>query len=123
MKPAVATNVEAVREATSQARRGGLTVGLVPTMGALHEGHASLLRAARAETGFVIASIFVNPTQFGPNEDLSRYPRTWDADLEVCRREGTDLIFAPEPAVLYPPGFCTYAEVHGLQNGLCGAAR
>jgi pantoate--beta-alanine ligase len=123
MKPAVANTIEAVRKAINQARRDGLTIGLVPTMGALHEGHASLLRAARAETGFVVASIFVNPTQFGPNEDLARYPRTLDADLETCGREGTDLVFVPEVAVMYPPGSCTTVEVHGLQDGLCGASR
>lgn len=123
MLPAVATTIDAVRRAVADARQRSLTVGLVPTMGALHEGHASLLRAARAETGFVVATIFVNPTQFGPNEDLSRYPRTWDADLDLCRREGTDLVFAPEPATVYPPGFSTFVEVQGLQDGLCGASR
>jgi len=92
-------------------------------MGALHEGHASLCRAARAETGFVVVSIFVNPTQFGPSEDFSRYPRTWDADLELCGREGVDLVFAPEAAAIYPPGFSTHVEVAGLQDGLCGASR
>jgi pantoate--beta-alanine ligase len=92
-------------------------------MGALHEGHASLLRAARAETGFVVASIFVNPAQFGPHEDFGCYPRTLEADLDVCSAAGVDLVFAPEAATVYPPGFCTYVEVHGLQDGLCGAAR
>jgi pantoate--beta-alanine ligase len=92
-------------------------------MGALHEGHASLIRAARAETGFVVVSIFINPTQFGPNEDLARYPRTLDHDLEVCAREGTDLVFVPEAATIYPPGYRTYVEVHGLQDLLEGAHR
>src|SRR5579862_6333309 len=123
MKPLVLPRIDEVRVAVADARRRSLTIGLVPTMGALHEGHASLLRAARAETGFVVASIFVNPTQFGPNEDFSRYPRTWDADLDLSGREGTDLVFAPETAILYPPGFCTYAEVLGLPDHLCGASR
>src|SRR4051812_33209542 len=92
-------------------------------MGALHAGHASLLRAARAETGFVVASVFVNPTQFGPAEDLSRYPRPFEKDLELCRAEGVDLVFHPEPAEVYPPGFCTSVEVGGLQDVLCGASR
>jgi pantoate--beta-alanine ligase len=121
--PPVVQTIAAVRRAVADARRRGLTVGLVPTMGALHEGHASLLRAARAEAGYVVVSIFVNPTQFGPAEDLARYPRTPEHDLEVCAREGADLIFAPEPAVMYPPGFRTYVEVHGLQDVLCGASR
>lgn len=121
--PIIATAIDAVRQAVTAARGRGLTVGLVPTMGALHEGHASLLRAARAETGFVVASIFVNPTQFGPKEDLARYPRPFAADLEVCEKEKVDLVFAPGPGTMYPPGFCTYVEVHGLQDGLCGASR
>src|SRR5262249_19807997 len=88
-----------------------------------HEGHASLIRAARAETGFVVVSVFVNPTQFGPNEDLSRYPRPWENDLETCRRERVDLVFRPEPATMYPPGYRTFVEVTGLQDVLCGASR
>jgi pantoate--beta-alanine ligase len=123
VKPPVAATVAEVRRAVAGARRRGLTVGLVPTMGALHEGHASLIRAARAQTGFVVVSIFVNPTQFGPNEDFSRYPRPLEQDLEACGREGVDLAFVPEPATVYPPGFRTFVEVHGLQDVLCGASR
>ena len=123
MKPAVAETVAAVREAVAQARRQGRTVGLVPTMGALHEGHASLIRAARGETGFVVVSIFVNPTQFGPNEDFHRYPRPLEHDLELCGREGVDLVFHPGVEEMYPPDFRTFAEVTGLQNVLCGASR
>ncbi len=122
-RPPVAATVEAVRQAVGGARGRGLTVGLVPTMGALHAGHASLLRAARAETGFVVASIFVNPTQFGPAEDFGRYPRPFEDDLDVCGREGVDLVFAPEAGVMYPPGFRTFVEVQGLQDVLCGASR
>jgi pantoate--beta-alanine ligase len=123
MKPPVAATVAEVRRAVAAARRRELTVGLVPTMGALHEGHASLIRAARAETGFVAVSIFVNPTQFDPNEDFNRYPRPLEQDLEACGREGVDLAFVPEPAAVYPPSFRTFVEVHGLQEVLCGASR
>jgi pantoate--beta-alanine ligase len=123
MTPAVAATVEETRRAVAGARGRGLSVGLVPTMGALHEGHASLIRAARRQTGFVVVSIFVNPAQFGPNEDLSRYPRPLAQDLEWCGREGVDLVFHPEPATVYPPGFCTFVEVTGLQDVLEGAAR
>jgi pantoate--beta-alanine ligase len=121
--PPVAATVEEVRGAVAAARRRGLSVGLVPTMGALHEGHAGLIRAARAETGFVVVSIFVNPAQFGPHEDLDRYPRPLAHDLEVCGREGADLVFHPDAATVYPPGFCTFVEVTGLQDGMEGRAR
>jgi pantoate--beta-alanine ligase len=124
VKPPVAVTVEEVRRAVGQARRQGKDVGLVPTMGALHEGHASLLRAARSAHGFVVASVFVNPIQFGPREDLSRYPRPLEHDLELCGREGVDLVFHPEVAAVYPPGFSTYVEVTGpVQERLCGASR
>ncbi len=123
MTPQVTTTVEPTRQTVFHARTNGLTVGLVPTMGALHEGHASLIRAARAETGFVVVSIFVNPTQFGPQEDLEQYPRTWEADVQMCEKESVDLILAPSPGIIYPPGFCTYVEVHDMQNVLCGVSR
>jgi pantoate--beta-alanine ligase len=123
MNPTVATDIADARNRVAAARRAGHKVGLVPTMGALHAGHVSLIRAARRETGFVVVSIFVNPTQFGPNEDLARYPRPFAKDLEACRAESVDLVFAPEPATLYPEGFRTFIEVHGLQDLLCGAAR
>jgi pantoate--beta-alanine ligase len=122
-RPVVAASVEAVRDAVRGARRDGLRVGLVPTMGALHAGHVSLIRAARAHCPFVVLSLFVNPTQFGPGEDFTRYPRPREADLSICAREGVDLIFAPEPATLYPPGFCTFVEVEGLDDVLEGASR
>ena len=123
MFPLLVTTTEAVRRSVAEARRAGRKVGLVPTMGALHDGHLSLVRAARAETGFVVVSIFVNPTQFGPHEDLSRYPRPFADDLKKCEAEKVDLVFHPEPATMYPPGFQTYVEVTELQKGLCGAAR
>src|SRR6516164_1216176 len=99
--PVVTGNIAAVREAVAQVRRASGSIGLVPTMGALHAGHASLIRAARAETSFVVVSIFVNPTQFGPAEDLSRYPRPLAEDLQLCAREDVDLVFHPDAAVLY----------------------
>jgi pantoate--beta-alanine ligase len=92
-------------------------------MGSLHEGHVSLIRAARADTGFVVVSIFVNPTQFGPHEDLASYPRPLAQDLAVCAREQVDLVFHPEAQVMYPPGFQTFVEVHELQDVLCGPSR
>jgi pantoate--beta-alanine ligase len=118
-----ANTIEAVRRAVAEARQAGLRVGLVPTMGALHAGHLSLIRAARAETGFVVVSIFVNPTQFGPNEDFTRYPRPLEKDLDLCRAEGVDVVFIPEVAEMYPADAVTYVEVTKLQDGLCGASR
>ena len=101
----------------------GKTIGLVPTMGALHAGHASLIRAARSSCGHVAVSIFVNPTQFGPNEDFSRYPRTFDADCALAKTEGADVIFAPSVEELYPPGATTFVEVDDLSHRLDGASR
>ena len=98
-------------------------VGLVPTMGALHTGHASLIRAARAACSHVAVSIFVNPTQFAPNEDYSRYPRTFDADCSLAASEGADVVFAPSVEELYPTGATTFVEVQGLSDRLDGASR
>ena len=123
MKPLVVQTVAEVRRAVAEARGRGQTIGLVPTMGALHTGHLSLVRAARAETGCVVVSIFVNPAQFGPSEDFTRYPRPLEKDLELCAAERVDLVFAPEPAEVYPPGYRTYVEVQELQDVLCGASR
>lgn len=103
-------------------RRAGL-IGLVPTMGALHEGHASLIRAARARCAHVAASIFVNPTQFGPSEDYERYPRSFDADCALAAAEGADAIFVPPVEEMYPPGATTAVEVAGLGDRLDGASR
>lgn len=103
-------------------RRGG-SVGLVPTMGALHAGHRALLAAARAECDTVVASIFVNPAQFGPNEDLDRYPRDEASDLAALEQAGVDLAFLPSAGEMYPPGFQTWVEVEELGRGLEGDAR
>lgn len=119
----VVTTVAGLRSAVVGARGEGATVGFVPTMGALHEGHAALIRAARQRTGFVVVSIFVNPTQFGPNEDFAKYPRTLEADRRVCAAAGADLIFAPTAAEVYPEHSVTFVEVAELQDVLCGPAR
>ncbi|HVK14692.1 MAG TPA: pantoate--beta-alanine ligase [Gemmataceae bacterium] len=123
MLPPLATTIAEVRRAVTAARAAGKRVGFVPTMGALHAGHAALIRAARAEAEFVVVSIFVNPTQFGPNEDYSRYPRTLDADRELCAAVGTDVIFHPTPDVMYPAGTRTVVQVTGLQDVLDGPSR
>jgi pantoate--beta-alanine ligase len=104
-------------------RRGGCALGLVPTMGALHEGHAALIRRARAECDRVAVTIFVNPLQFGPHEDLSRYPRPLEADLRICAAEGADLVFVPAVETVYPPGFCSRIEVGAEARGMEGEAR
>jgi pantoate--beta-alanine ligase len=106
-----------------QHTEGGKTVGLVPTMGALHAGHASLIRAAAAACNRVVVSVFVNPTQFGPNEDYSRYPRTFDADCALAEREGAGAVFAPAVEDLYPAGASTFVQVEGLSSRLDGASR
>lgn len=112
-----------LRRYAEEVRKDGRTVGFVPTMGYLHEGHLSLVRQARRDNGAVIVSIFVNPIQFGPTEDLAAYPRDMDRDAEMCLGAGADVIFAPEPADMYPDGWQTHVEVERLTRGLCGAAR
>jgi pantoate--beta-alanine ligase len=104
-------------------RASGKTIGLVPTMGALHAGHASLIRAAAASCSAIAVSIFVNPTQFGPNEDYSRYPRTFDADCALATANGAHVVFAPTVDELYPAGAATFVEVEGLSNRLDGKSR
>jgi pantoate--beta-alanine ligase len=111
------------RALRNPARNGGSTIGIVPTMGALHAGHASLIRAAAASCGRVAVSIFVNPTQFGPSEDYARYPRTFEADCALAQSEGADAVFAPTVEELYPAGATTFVEVEGLGNRLDGASR
>jgi pantoate--beta-alanine ligase len=109
-----------LRAALASARREGLTIGLVPTMGALHAGHRSLLDAARRDCDVVVMSLFVNPAQFGPGEDLDRYPRTLEQDAEIATDAGVDLIYAPSVSEVYPDGFSTHVEVEGLTDVLCG---
>ena len=112
-----------MKQAAHQARAENHIIGCVPTMGALHEGHASLLRRAKSECSKVIASIFVNPTQFGPNEDLAKYPRTIEADVAKLEAAGVDILFAPDANEIYPPGFTTYVTVEGLSHRLEGRSR
>jgi len=119
----VVHTVAEVRELAEMARRRGLRVGLVPTMGYLHEGHRSLMRTARADTDVVVVTIFVNPLQFGPNEDLDRYPRDLDGDLASCEAEGIDVVFAPDVAEMFPHPLRTSVHVSGLTEALCGVAR
>jgi pantoate--beta-alanine ligase len=121
MLPTIVTTIADVSTAVDAARRAGKTIGFVPTMGALHEGHAALVREARASSGFVVVSIFVNPTQFGPKEDFAKYPRTLEADQKVCA--GADLIFAPSVEEMYPADSVTFVEVGKLGDYLCGASR
>lgn len=112
-----------MKQVARQARANGRSVGLVPTMGALHKGHLSLVRAALSECRPVIASIFVNPTQFGPSEDFQKYPRTFEADCRKLEDAGVDYLFAPEAAEIYPPGFSTWVNVEGLSDRLEGRTR
>ena len=123
MLPPVASTIAEVRKAIESARRADKRIGFVPTMGALHAGHAALIRASRAESDFTVVSIFVNPIQFGPHEDFARYPRNLQADRELCAAVGTDVIFAPTPEEMYPPISRTFVEVAGLQDVLCGRSR
>lgn len=112
-----------MRAASRQVRGAGKRLGLVPTMGALHEGHLSLVRAAREACDLVAASIFVNPTQFGPNEDLAKYPRSFERDCEMLQREGVEFVFAPSVEEMYPAGAVTWVTVEGLSEKLDGRSR
>lgn len=115
--------IKDVREHVNAWKREGLTVGFVPTMGYLHEGHKSLMEAARANNDRVVVSVFVNPMQFGPNEDLESYPRDFEKDCALCESVGVDLIFRPEPEEMYADGFCSYVDMNGLTTELCGKSR
>jgi pantoate--beta-alanine ligase len=119
----VIRTVAELRAWSRAAHEAGKTVGLVPTLGALHEGHLSLVRAAKDTCDGVAVSIFVNPTQFGPNEDFALYPRTFDADCALLEGEGVDVVFAPAPEEIYRPGASTFVEVAGLSDRLDGASR
>jgi pantoate--beta-alanine ligase len=112
-----------MKEHARQARAEGRIVGLVPTMGALHEGHLSLIKRAKQDCSPVIASLFVNPKQFGPKEDFAKYPRSFEEDVKKFTEAGVDGLFAPEAAKMYPPGFCTYVNVEGLSERLEGRSR
>ncbi len=119
----IVKTIQEVREHVRQWRKEGLSVGLVPTMGYLHEGHESLIRRAVAENDRVVVSVFVNPMQFGPKEDLASYPRDIDADSRLCEAVGASLIFHPEPEEMYEEGFCSFVDMTGLTNALCGLSR
>ncbi|WP_026767821.1 pantoate--beta-alanine ligase [Selenomonas ruminantium] len=118
------TTINEIKKYAANAKAQGKVIGLVPTMGALHEGHLTLMRAAREKCDIVIASVFVNPTQFGPNEDYDAYPRQFAADCEKLESVNVDAVFHPEPAEMYPEGYCTYVNVDGdITHKLCGAQR
>ena len=119
----VVHTIPELRAAVARARQAGQAVGFVPTMGCLHEGHLSLIRRAKEESAFVVVSIFVNPTQFGPTEDFSKYPRTFEDDRRGCEAAGADLIFAPAAADFYPTGASTWVDVEGISAKLCGEFR
>lgn len=119
----IVSTIKEVREIVKQWKKEDLSVGYVPTMGYLHEGHASLIKAARKENDKVVVSIFVNPMQFGPTEDLDSYPRDLAKDSKLCEGEGVDLIFHPEPEEMYDESFCSFTDINGLSNALCGLSR
>jgi len=119
----ICPTIHDMRSASRPVRQRGQRLGFVPTMGALHEGHLSLVRTARASSDVVAASIFVNPTQFGPNEDLAKYPRSFERDCEMLEREGVDLVFAPSVEEMYPAGAVTWVTVEELSGKLDGRSR
>jgi pantoate--beta-alanine ligase len=119
----IETTVEGMRARRRELRQSASTLGFVPTLGALHEGHLSLVRAARATCKTVAVSIFVNPTQFGPTEDFSKYPRTFEQDCALLEKEGVDLLFAPGALDMYPAGASTWVDVEGISGRLDGASR
>ena len=119
----IADKIEGIRQQVGEWKKAGLSVGLVPTTGYLHEGHKSLIDAARRDNDRVVVSIFVNPMQFAPNEDLESYPRDLEKDAKLCEQAGVDLIFHPQPEEMYAPGFCPYVDMNGLTTELCGKSR
>jgi pantoate--beta-alanine ligase len=119
----ICKTIDDMRAASRAARRQGESLGFVPTMGALHEGHLSLVRAAKASSDVVAASIFVNPLQFAPTEDLAKYPRSFERDVALLEKEGVDILFAPTAEEMYPAGAVTYVSVEGLSEKLCGKSR
>ena len=117
------TTIKEVREIVKEWKKQDLSIGYVPTMGYLHEGPASLIKHARKENDKVVVSIFVNPMQFGPTEDLDSYPRDLEKDSALCAAEGVDLIFHPEPEEMYDESFCAFTDINGLSDALCGLSR
>ena len=124
LKPYLVVDIKEMSKRADALRAQGKRIGLVPTMGALHEGHLTLMRRARQENDVVIASVFVNPTQFGPNEDFDAYPRRFEEDCKKMETVPVDAVFHPEPKEMYPEGYCTYVNVEGdITKKLCGAQR
>ena len=119
----VTSHIPELRQAVATARLSGCTVGCVPTMGALHAGHVSLIEECRTRTDFVVVTIFVNPSQFSPHEDLTKYPRPLERDLQLCRNAGANLVYVPEVPALYPPGFQTWVTVEEISKPLEGTFR
>ena len=119
----IITSISVMRRTAQCFRRQGKTLGFVPTMGALHKGHLSLVKRARTENDVVIVSIFVNPSQFGPGEDYLKYPRPFAADKAACEENGVDILFVPPPEQMYPQGYLTYVNVEKISERLCGAFR
>ncbi len=115
--------VQQMQKLAKQTRTKGLKIGLIPTMGFLHEGHLSLIRLARKEADFIVVSIFVNPTQFGPGEDYQAYPRDLQRDCRLIGQNGGDVVFVPSSEEIYPEGYCTFVELEGITRKLCGAFR
>ncbi len=119
----VVARIAEMQALSQEWKRAGLTVGFVPTMGFLHEGHLSLVRSSRGRADIMVVSIFVNPAQFGPGEDFQKYPRDLERDAALLEKEGVDIVFHPSAEEMYPPGFRTFVEVRDLQDRLCGASR
>jgi pantoate--beta-alanine ligase len=119
----IITSLRQMKAASARLKAAGRTIGFVPTMGSLHQGHLSLVRASKVSTDATVVSIFVNPTQFGPAEDLAKYPRDLKRDIQLLRREKVDILFCPREAEMYPPGYKTFVEVHDLQSKMCGRSR
>ncbi|MCM8781348.1 MAG: pantoate--beta-alanine ligase [Candidatus Omnitrophica bacterium] len=116
-------NIKQMQRISREMKKYGYTIGFVPTMGALHQGHISLIRQARKENNKVVVSIFVNPIQFGPQEDFHKYPRNLKQDAKICKQEGVDIIFYPQAKDMYPKGYRTYVTVEELSDVLCGKFR
>ena len=122
-KMEIVETIEKTKKIIAKAKSAGKKIGFVPTMGALHEGHFSLIKAAKEQCSFVVVSIFVNPTQFGPGEDLDKYPRPFDADVKACKNSGVDVVFAPSVEQMYPQKNLTWVNVEKLTEPLCGKNR